>query len=221
MLVKKNIASTKNLFAVFLALQSVFVFAQPANDLICNAISLSDNVACTQGTNVGATNSSDPTSCFTSSESVWYSFVATAADMTVSTDVTGLTLTNTEIAVYSSSTNTCTGSLTLFPGSGASTDGCDLDGGINCALCSVAEMQGLTVGNTYFIKVDGSSTATGTFCISAFNSYIPGSTPCEAQIVHPNSAACDVVNGNLAYNGTLDWGNKVGTNYCGCDSTNK
>lgn len=189
------------------------ISAQPANDLICNAEAISSSLGCTMGTNVSSTSSGAPATpaCWGSvSNDVWYSFVATSATMTVSTDVTGSTLTDTQIAIYSSSDNTCTGTLTMV--------GCDDDAGVNGALLSVEPMTTLVVGNTYFIRVDGFGTATGTFCISAADTYTPGSSPCQAQVVNPNPAACSIANGNMAYNATTQWPGTVGTDYCGCDN---
>lgn len=208
--------STKKLSIILLLLFSgLAISAQPANDLICNAEAIPSSLGCTMGTNVASTSSGAPAlpSCWGSvSNDVWFSFVATTATMTISTDVTGLTLTDTQIALYSSSDNTCTGTLTQV--------GCDDDAGVNGALLSVINMAGLVIGNTYFIRVDGFGTATGTFCISAADTFVPGSTACSAQIVNPSSAACSIAAGNLAYNATVPtaYYPALGVNYCGCDN---
>lgn len=196
---------------------SVAVSAQaPPNDLICNATPLSVQLGCTQATNVNATTTGSPAvpTCWApnnASNDVWFSFVATVPDITVSTDAQGLTLTNTQVAVYSSSNNTCTGTLTLVA--------CAENSGFNVANNSVTDMT-LIVGNTYFIRVDGNGTATGTFCINVYDTYTPGSKPCEAQIVHPNNNGnCNIDNGNLITNSTQPASAyfPIGTNYGGCD----
>jgi gliding motility-associated-like protein len=193
------------------------LFAQaPANDLICNATPLSIQLGCTQATNVNATATGSPAApaCWNpnnTSNDVWFSFVATVPDITISTDAQGLTLNNTQVAVYSSSNNTCTGTLTLVA--------CAENSGFNVPNNSVIDLT-LTVGNTYFIRVDGNGTATGTFCISVADTYTPGSTPCEAQIIHPNSnTVCDIDNGNAVTNATLPTSAyfPIGVNYGGCD----
>ncbi|MCW5909083.1 MAG: PKD domain-containing protein [Chitinophagales bacterium] len=188
----------------------------PGNDLICNATPLSIQLGCTQGTNVNATSTGSPAApaCWSpnnTSHDVWFSFVATVPDITVSTDAQGLTLNNTQVAVYSSSNNTCTGTLTLVA--------CAENSGFNVPNNSVTDMT-LVVGNTYFIRVDGNGTATGTFCISVADTYTPGSTPCEAQIIHPNSAACNIDNGNQVTNATLPTSAyyPIGVDYPGCDN---
>ena len=188
----------------------------PGNDLICNAIGLSVGLGCTQGTNVNATSTGSPTAatCWnpvTTSNDVWYSFVATTSRMTVSTDFSGLTLNNTQVAVYSSSTNNCLGTLTLLA--------CGENGGTNVANNSITDIT-VVPGNTYFIRIDGNGANTGTFCVSAYDTYTPGSTPCEAQIVNPNSSGCSNLNGNLATNSTVPNASypALGVDYGGCDN---
>ncbi len=206
----------------FLSVQFI-AFANPDNDSICNATPISVSLGCTEGTNIGATISEVafvPT-CWGGSaisNDVWYKFVATVSGMTVTTDVQGLSLTNTQIAVYATSDNTCTGNLTQV--------GCNDDGGTNVANNSIINMASLVAGNTYFIRVDGAGSATGTFCINVSDTYIPGSTPCEAQVVHPNNLSCEVPsqfnradNGNRINNAVLPVGyyHPLGVNYCGGD----
>jgi hypothetical protein len=211
----------------FLTIQ-IIAFANPDNDSICNATPISISLGCTEGTNVGATISEAPfsPSCWGGSmisHDVWYKFVATVPGMTVSTDVQGLSLTNTQIAVYSSSDNTCTGDLTQV--------GCDDNSGTNVANNSIINMASLVPGNTYFIRVDGSGGLTGAFCINVSDTYIPGSTPCEAQVVHPNNLTCvNPSNSGGGFGGTLNHGNRInnaiapvgyyrpiGVDYCGLD----
>ena len=130
---------------------SINVYAQaPPNDLICNATPISLALGCTQSTNVNSTSTGSPAagSCWapnSTSNDVWFSFVASVPDITINTDAQGLTLTNTQIAVYSSSNNTCSGTLTQIA--------CDENSGFNVANNNVLKVT-LTVGNTYFIRVD-------------------------------------------------------------------
>ena len=158
----------------------------PANDAICSATALSVNGGCTEGDNISATTSSDPTaSCYTTSHTVWYKFTATDDSSSVSTDFSGsgLDLSDTEIAVYSSSDNTCSGTLTEI--------GCNDDGGTGCANCSVLDFTTLTVGNTYFIMVDGEASTTGVFCVSVYETQPPrnvyGSTCALAHQMYSHS----------------------------------
>ena len=211
-------------FLSFFILQ-VAAYAQPVNDLICNATPISVSLGCSESTNVGATISETTftISCWGGaaiSNDVWFKFVATVHDMTVSTDVQGLTLTDTQIAIYSSSDNTCTGTLSQV--------GCDDNSGTNEPNNSIANMAALIPGNVYFIRVDGAGTATGTFCINVSNTYTPGSSACEAQIVHPNNLTCQVPstfnrndNGNRVNNAIAPLGSyrQLGVDYpCSTDN---
>lgn len=203
---------------VFL-LSQIYVYAQPANDAACTAASITLNGGCaTPNTVVAATASPQAVpSCWLSAVStdVWYTFVATDDSITISTDYYGNgvgDLTDTQIALYSSSNNLCTGTLTQV--------GCDDDGGTNVALNSIMKVIGLTVGNTYFIRVDGYSTNVGDFCLTAFET-LPPSSPegliCSGSTQAYPSNICLIEDGSLIYNNTLA-SSAVGTNYCGCDN---
>ncbi|QBZ98950.1 T9SS type B sorting domain-containing protein [Flavobacterium sangjuense] len=142
---------------------TTLAYAQPANDACANAIPITVGVgSCnsTLYTNVAATTASDPATpaCWSPnslSHTVWFSFVATSADIEISTNFGG-TLANTQLAIYS---GTC-GSLAQI--------GCQEDinttGGL---LHSDVILHGLTIGNTYYMLVDGNGNTTGTFGICA------------------------------------------------------
>src|ERR1019366_5620749 len=176
----------------------------------------------------------------------WLSFTAVSQDMTISTDAilfnllgrqgSGFGLFDTELALYSTSDGTCSGTLSQI--------GCDENSGINGVTNvpiasatfgtpqqAVIEVTGLTVGNTYFIRIQGGGAGAqgGNYCISAFDTYTPGSKPCEAQNVHPNSAACSPNAGNAVINSTSSTTTEVngvqpnayvplGVSYCGGNS---
>lgn len=148
----------------FFTVSPFFLKGQPVNDNICNAISLTVNSnSCYNGTNVGATTvpSDKVGSCWiggTKSHTVWYTFTAPASgNVMVTTDNSGGTLTDSQLAIFSSSDNTCNGALTE--------KGCDENGGSECITCAAAVLTGLTPGKIYFVELDGHSTNTGTFCI--------------------------------------------------------
>ncbi len=210
------------LFAALCFVQQTALAQAPGNDLICNAISLSVGAGCTQGTNVNATSTGSPAAatCWNpvnTSNDVWYSFVATSTYMTVSTDFSGLTLNNTQVGVYSSSTNNCNGTLTQIA--------CGENTGTNVTNNSINDIT-VIPGNTYFIRVDGNGTATGTFCINVADAYVPGSTPCEAQHITPNNSPCTLngfgvpAGGNYVFNSTNPAAAyaQLGVNYSGCDN---
>jgi hypothetical protein len=164
----KNCKDMYFIALISIILPAFFCFslkAQPANDNICSATSLAVNSSnCSSGTNVSATLAGgDPIgSCWvggTKSNTVWYLFVAPASgNVTVTTDHTnGGTLTDPQLAVFSSSDGSCTGTLTEL--------GCNDDINSPSNTQSAVQLTGLTPGNTYFIELDGYSTNTGTFCI--------------------------------------------------------
>lgn len=140
----------------------------PANDDCSGATALTvDAQFCngsnTNGSNLGATDSGvEPAECFNYGQNdVWFSFVApnTAASVDVSTDFTGGTLVDTEIALYS---GTC-GALTELD--------CSQDEGTTIlsngeSYNSIIIDAPVTAGQTYYVRVSGySEDAVGTFCI--------------------------------------------------------
>jgi len=148
--------------------------AQPSNDNICNAIPLTNANCATAGgfptnySNASATNVGEPASpsCWgsTANNTVWFSFVATSTSQMVTTNINlagGGVLGETQIAIYSSSNNTCTGTLTQVA---CQDDICNCMGPANNQLAEVTA-TGLVPGNTYFIRVDGDGNNTGTFRI--------------------------------------------------------
>ena len=202
-------------FIIASLLFSASAYAQPANDNCTGAIAITVGGGCTSGgSNVGATASTTatPTCWGSKSHDVWYSFVASDDSMTISTDYYGDgsgDLTDTEIAVYSGA---C-GSITQV--------GCDGDGGVNVAFNSLLNLTTLTVGATYFVRVDGYSTLTGDFCLTAYETPAPetpeGYNCANATQTYPSNV-CSKDDGSLTYNYTGDWTNTVGADYCGCDT---
>lgn len=120
------------------------------NDDCSGAISVVVNGACVNGDNSGATiipENLNP-ACFASdyNNSVWFSFVAT--DDSITAVFTPGTLSNASMAVYSN---------------------CPATNMIACTQNAAdLQMTGLSVGNTYYVLVDGTGTNTGTFCFSLF-----------------------------------------------------
>ncbi len=135
----------------------------PSNDLPCNATTL------TLGSTMGGDNScatgiSEPTApvCWTngSINTVWYRVTTTSTTLRIKTTLG--TLINTQIAVYS---GVC-GSLSLVA------TACNDDAascGITPNYSSELSLTGLILGATYYIAVDGYSTAQGTFGIVAID----------------------------------------------------
>ena len=139
---------------------TTLAYAQPANDACSSAISIAVGVGSCNSilyTNVAATTSADPATpaCWAPnsiSHTVWFSFVATTADIEISTNFGG-TLANTQLAIYSGA---C-GSLTQIA--------CQED--INTAgslFHTDVILHGLTIGNTYYLLVDGNGATTARPC---------------------------------------------------------
>jgi hypothetical protein len=151
--------------------------ASTSNDDPCGAVSLTVNSSCTytNGTTVGSTyannaaNGGTPTCASPGAPDVWYSFVATSATTLVSTEAG--TITDGGMAVYSSSNNLCSGTLTQI--------GCDDDSGLG--TMPELNLSGLTIGNTYFVRIWRYSSGTGTFgiCVQSFVA-ISNDEPCGA-----------------------------------------
>ena len=141
----------------------------PANDNICDAETLlvsQGNPSATDYTNDGATAETDEpvATCFNGgiNGSVWFNFTAPLnGEVTVSTDFTGGSLTDTEIAVYEAPGD-CNDLTTL-----TNEVGCDQDSGVDEGFNSILNLTGLTPGDTYFVQVDRwGSTVDGTFGIA-------------------------------------------------------
>lgn len=136
--------------------------APPANDNCAGAVSLTPSSSCVPTTGNVASASQSIAGCTgTANDDVWYSFVATATQHTVTVD--GSTSFDAVVQIYSVS---C----------GGTSLGC-----IDATLADQVEtttLAGLTIGNTYWVRVYdyyGGTPATTTFtiCITA-----PGPPQC-------------------------------------------
>ncbi|MFD0962768.1 choice-of-anchor J domain-containing protein [Pseudofulvibacter geojedonensis] len=149
--------------------------AAPANDNLCNAISLTIDTAAVAGsyTNDSATEEANEPAgaCYSGGAqgTVWFSFVAPASgEVQVSTDFGG-TMTDSEIAVYDATGVTCSDLSTL-----SAAVGCDQDSGTVVTYNSILNLNAangnaLTPGNTYYIQVSGYNNNRGTFGIQVFD----------------------------------------------------
>jgi len=143
----------------------------PANDEATGAIALTVGGGCSGAiyTNSGATKSSTevfPSCSGTGQAPVWFKFVASGSAVRISTDVgAGNTFSDSKVALFSA-TNPADYSTFIILS-------CDDNGGsaLGSGNMSVLYATGLTVGNTYYVAVDksSSSVASGTFCIAVDN----------------------------------------------------
>lgn len=161
----------KIFLAIALIIFSTFLVAQPANDECENAIQITDvtNWCSASGeyTNVAATASTyGPASCFSNANNdVWFTFTAVASDVTITIVgavpiAPGGTLNNPAVALYAGD---CSGTINELR--------CEADLINN----NITELYrgGLTVGQTYYIRVNGRSNNTGTFQFCINNYYPP------------------------------------------------
>jgi len=161
----------KIFLAITLLIFSTFLIAQPSNDECDDAIQLTDVTdwcsASGEYTNVSATASGfGAASCFSNNNSdVWFIFTAVASDVTVAVVgavpiASGGTLNNPAVALYAGD---CGGTVNELR--------CEADL-INNNIIELYR-GGLTVGETYYIRVNGRSNNTGTFQLCINNYYPP------------------------------------------------
>ena len=163
-------------------------FAQPANDACFNAIFIDNpiNYCSAEGafTTEGALDEGlMGANCFNGNgHDVWFSFVATGSSVSISVignvgSGAGGTLANPELALYT--TTNCLNFVSVSGGLACKSDNTGLG---NAQLI----WNGLVVGQTYYIRVQGSNEGTFTLCINSFfqpanpgSDYITGSVLCD------------------------------------------
>ncbi len=180
---------------IFCSLSANVIWAQPTNDVCDNAIVLDqlDNWCSPPGayTTSGATLDAavgQPNCWPDQTHDVWFTFVAQATDLHVTViganagaGTPGGTLQLPQFAIYSGG---CGGNLTELQ--------CASDGfGYHIAETFVS---GLTIGQTYFIRVDARNGNQGTFqlCVNNFNSVPDPSSDCPTGVVLCNKEAFTV-----------------------------
>lgn len=169
--------------------------AAPANDLICNASTLSVGANCVNlspsPTNMLATTTAGPPApgCANySGGDVWFKFVVPSGGrVTVnSSSISSSPLLDLGLAAYSSSNNTCSGTLTLLA--------CNDDINFPYDRMSTLDLTGLTVGNTIFIRAwENGNDAFGPFDICATILPTLPNEPCTSTAI-PVGTECDYQN---------------------------
>ncbi|MEM7101948.1 MAG: T9SS type A sorting domain-containing protein [Bacteroidota bacterium] len=182
---------THSLMAIFMVVGYVnFTFAQPPNDNFCNATVLTVNAGfCGNGLingdntagSVEAGNMEPGISCGfdggVATNTVWFSFVPTSSEVSVSTNFAGTgTNDDTQIVVYENN-----GTVATCPSPNLSNlieIACNDDISTTNFLSELSCVF-VTPGLTYFIQVDGWNGTQGSFCIEVSDA-IPPST-CDAS----------------------------------------
>lgn len=166
----------------------------PANDNACDAIPLTVGAPSAGDAYTNELATAEPNepvpACFNGgiNGSVWFTFVAPASgDVTVTTDIVGGTLTDTEIAVYDAPGDCA--DLSTF----AAELGCNQDAFQTIPFNSVLTLPTLTPGNTYYIQVDQWGTATpGTFGIRVLDNSPPCPEPTNLSVTGITDTTADL-----------------------------
>ncbi|MFN8699914.1 MAG: MopE-related protein [Flavobacteriales bacterium] len=168
------------------------------NDVCANAITLTVNAPAYNTTNVGTTiNGPDPACAGAGIRDVWFAFVYTGGNVSISTaasSATGTQLADTRLAVW----NACGGTQLACddddgPGNYAVINfGCPAGTGGSAAN----EDDVLIPGTTYFIQAGGYTTSTGIFSIQITSTNVSGCTNPNAT----NYAPCATIdNGTCVF----------------------
>ncbi|MFT4543918.1 MAG: hypothetical protein ACI9EQ_000368, partial [Bacteroidia bacterium] len=155
--------------------------APSTNDALCSATAITVGNPAIGADNTGyTTEASEPSgSCYSggAQSTAWYSFVSPASGyVTISTDYTGFTNGDTEIALYELA-GACSNLSNLGPQLF-----CDQDGGVAETYNSIitTDAAPLTSGNTYYIQVSGYFGQEGTFEISVLETPPSNDALCDA-----------------------------------------
>ncbi|GAB4417339.1 MAG: hypothetical protein OHK0039_27580 [Bacteroidia bacterium] len=178
----------------------------PANDSICNAVQLTLGAACSgtpTGNNTAATaEAGEPVgSCFAGgANSVWFYFVAPPSGLvSLTTDFSGFTNDDTEIALYGLTGNTtasCPDYAEMFQ------IACDQDGGSVVNFNSIIPVAPVTAGDTFFVQVSGWNGTEGSFCLVVSEVPAPNPPPaandilCNATVLTVGATCSGTPNGN-------------------------
>ncbi|MCK6648345.1 MAG: T9SS type A sorting domain-containing protein [Bacteroidia bacterium] len=158
------------LFLFSLLVYNLACFSQGDSPCTATPVTINAGAVCgtyTSGTTVGATysnnaaNGGTPTCASPGAPDVWYSFVAPSSGIIQIYTSSG-TITDGGMALYSSSNNLCSGTLTSIV--------CDDDSGPG-TMPQIGGC-GITPGNTYFLRFwQYGGSGTGTFNICFWDSY--------------------------------------------------
>lgn len=166
---------------------STMLYAQPSNDECANAISRTSSTSCNNNgyTVRNATASAGvPAGCSAGTHyDVWFSFTAVGTTHTATISNRGSNFTNPEVQIFS---GTCAALVSVA-----------------CATGSTVTATGLTIGNTYYVRVSnvGAAVASnGNFdiCITHPNPP-PANDNCNTATLLTSASNCNTITGNLRY----------------------
>lgn len=165
----------------------------PVNDNLCDAIRLMVDEVCSGNTftNIAATVERDEPegSCFLQipTNTVWFTFEApNSGNVTVTTNISPSDLEDTQMAVYEAPSN-CADLLTMGTEIGCNDD-VDFN---NNELLSTVNLTGLTVGEIYYVQVNGNSGNEGNFCIEVRDNGISCPAPTDIVVSNVTSNTAD------------------------------
>ena len=160
----------------------------PVNDNLCDAIHLIVDEVCSGNTftNIAATVERDEPegSCFLQipTNTVWFTFEAPdSGNVTVTTNISPSDLEDTQMAVYEAPSN-CADLLTM-----GTEIGCNDD----VELLSTVNLTGLSVGDTYYVQVNGNSGNEGNFCIEVRDNGIACPAPTDIVVSNVSTDTAD------------------------------
>jgi hypothetical protein len=177
----------------------------PVNNECAGAVVLTPGATCsnTAGTLDLATSNTTGvvTGCWAANtyNDVWYQFTATGTTQTITLSSLGANITTPRIQIYS---GTC-GALAL----------------VGCATTSTLTQGGLTIGNTYYLRIANTSNPSGVGTVANFNICVtaaaapPSNDLCTGAITLTSSSTCSNISGTLI-NATAT----AGLTACGANS---
>jgi len=185
----------KNVFLFIAVLCSTVLLAQPSNDNVCDAISLTLDADCSGTlpyTTIAATVESgeDPGSCYgegSVEQTVWFSFVAPSTGaVSIDTDFSGSGIQDNQLTVFeydADQTFDCT-VLANYVEVACNED--KLPAAVNTDFNAALPPISVTAGSTYYIQVDGFNAgdemtpdiSEGTFCIVVTTVTPPSNDDC-------------------------------------------
>jgi hypothetical protein len=163
----------------------------PGNNMATGAYPVTVGATCTGNSNTNAFATQDPgeptASCSgtTGNASVWYKFVSPISGaVKISTDFSGSVLADTRLALFSATDSSNYSTFNIIA--------CDDNNGTTTGR-SILYATGLLAGTTYYILVDGATTASGSFCLEVKeldNTMLASTGSCAAGKVNtPSNAA--------------------------------